>query len=72
MSENENDDVDSERKIDSASKRVDAGLTLWIVLDIPITCLSTIETDLMKMIINSGFDVMTCKPVRPRGKQGID
>ena len=41
-----------------------------IVLDIPITCLSTVETDLMKMILNSGFDVMSCKPIRPCGKQG--
>ena len=70
MSESENDDVDQERKIDSASKRVYPGLTLWIVLDIPITCLSTVETDLMKMILNSGLDVMSCKPIRPRGKQG--
>ena len=69
MSENEND-VDPERKIDSASKRVYPGLTLWIVLDIPITCLSTVETDLMKMILNSGLDVMSCKPIRSRGKQG--
>ena len=70
MSENDNDDVYPERKIDSASKRVYPGLTLWIVLDIPITCLSTIETDLMKIILNSGLDVMSCKPIRPRGKQG--
>ena len=64
MNENENDDVDPERKIESASKRVYPGLTLWIVLDIPITCLSTVETDLMKMILNSGLDVMSCKPIR--------
>ena len=70
MSENENDDVDPERKIDNASKRIYLGLTLWIVLDIPISCLSTVETDLLKMILNSGLGVMSCKPMRPREKQG--
>ena len=63
VSENKNDDVDPERKIDSASQKVYPGLTLWIVLDIPITCLSTVETDLMKIILNSGLDVMSCKPL---------
>ena len=24
----------------------------------------------MKMILNSGLDVMSCKPIRPRRKQG--
>ena len=45
-------------------------LTLWIVLDIPFTRLSTVETDLMKMILNSGLDVISSQPIRPRWKQG--
>ena len=65
--ENEKD-VHETDSYDTANKRVYAGVTFWIVVDIPVTCLSTAETDFTKMLLQSGLDVTSCKPIRPRGR----
>ena len=37
-------------------------------MDVPVTCLSNVETDFRKMLLQSGLDVTNCKPIRLRGR----
>ena len=37
-------------------------------MNIPFTCLSNVEIDFTKMLLQSGLDVTSCKPIRPREK----
>ena len=65
--ENE-EDVHETDSYDTANKRVYPGVTFWIVVDIPVTCLSNVDINFTKMLLQSGLDVTSCKPIRPRGR----
>ena len=37
-------------------------------MDIPVISLSNVKTDFTKMLLQSGLDVISCKPIRPWGR----
>ena len=65
--ENEEDVYETD-SYDTANKRVYPGVTFWIVVEIPVICLSNVESDFTKMLLQSGLNVTSCNLICPWGR----
>ena len=52
-----------------ANKVIYAGLTFWIVMETPQPCVNDIQTNLKEIMLRSGLEIDSCKPIVPRGKK---
>ena len=75
--EDNEDDPDWFPEFDSApsqttcgQKQVYPGISFWIVIDAPYSCMSDIDTNIRQLFIKSGMEIDKCKPINPRGKSG--
>ena len=51
-------------------KQVYPGISFWIVIDAPYSCMSDIDTNIRQLFIRSGMEIDKCKPINPCGKIG--
>ena len=55
--------------LDTANKAIYPGRTFWIVMEAPQACVNDVQTNLMKIMLQSGLEIDSCKPIIPRGKK---
>ena len=51
-------------------KQVYLGISFWIVIDVPYSCMSDIDTNIRQLFIKSGMEINKCKPINPCHKSG--
>ena len=57
-------------QITCGQKHVYPGISFWIVIDAPYSCMSDIDTNIRQLFIKSGMEIDKCKPINPPGKSG--
>ena len=55
--------------LDTANKAIYPGLTFWIVMETPQACVNDVQTNVMKIMLQSGLEIDSCKPIVSRGKK---
>ena len=66
---NDNDADLTPSTLDTANKAIYPELTFWIVMEIPHACLNDVQTNLRKIVLQSGLEIESCKPIVPRGEK---
>ena len=46
-------------------KQVYRGISFWIVIDAPYSCMSDIDTNIRQLFIKSGMEIDKCKQINP-------
>ena len=51
-------------------KQVYPGISFWVVINAPYSCMSDLDTNIRQLFIKSRMEIDKCKPINPRGKSG--
>ena len=66
---NDNDADLTPNTSDTPNKAIYPGLTFWIVMETPQACVNDVQTNRMKIMLQSGLEIDSCKPIVPREKK---